>query len=126
MTSRCRAYDTGETSGSSTLDLGGQALTNPRVSTSTTVGWAGEPSRSRPSDLQVRSRRFADELPESGDSYSQMCSRRSADELLESADSQSQKGPSTDSPLHRQNPSKVRWAKLWLWYWLLLFLNSLR
>ena len=71
VTSRCRAYDPGEASGSSTLYLGGQTLTNPRVATSTPLGWAGEPLRSRPSDLQVRSRRFADELPESSDSDSQ-------------------------------------------------------
>ena len=58
MTSRCRIPDRGEAIGSSILYLGGQALTIPRVSTSTTLSWAGEFSRSRPPDLQIHFRRF--------------------------------------------------------------------
>ena len=92
MTSRCRAYDPGEASGSSTRYLGGETPASPRVSNSTTLGWAGESSRSPPSDSQVRSRRSADELPDSANSDSQVRSRRTADELPESADSQSQRG----------------------------------
>ena len=88
MTSRCRAYDHIEASGSPTLDLGGQTPASPRVSNSTTHGWAGESSMSRLSDSRVCARRFAVELPEAGDSDSQVRSRLSADEIPECADSQ--------------------------------------
>ena len=53
VTSRCRTTEPGDASGTSALYLGGQINANPRVSNPTTLGQAGELSRSRPSDSQL-------------------------------------------------------------------------
>ena len=50
VTSRSRTNEPGEASGSLALYLGGQMNANPRVSNPTTLGQAGELSRTRPMD----------------------------------------------------------------------------